>query len=362
MRYSVSEILKTIYKIFSSTTLTIVLLLFSCLIYLIGTVFPQGVSLDDYAKAGGKFLFFAKYFFVLNVFHSWYLGLIISILLLNLLLCTIKRIKDSKGLIKIFSIIYHLIFLSIILMLFISNRVSMEDEIQVEEGNTKYIELQKGEKIELHLNRFSISYTEVPDYMKQKGLWSRLKVIFLDEGARKIINQGEFHKSYRQFTADIEVNYKDREYKHLLRVNNSLVFSSYSLNLYSFEHLIEVKINDKTYNVKSGDEFVDDNSEKYKLSEVFSGNILHLDGSESFLEPEVSVYKKIGQNLWEQTGKLKKGFPIKINKVNFEFVDYNQSVVFGIKYDSTVKYFKVLSFLSIFFMLSVTMNKMRGKN
>lgn len=350
------------YRILSSTTLTLILLLFSCLIYLVGTIFPQGVSLDDYEKAGGKFLFLAKYFSVLNIFNSWYLKIIISILLINLLLCSIDRIKGSKGLTKIFSIFYHLIFLSIILMLFVSNMVSSESEIQVEEGNTASVELQKGDKIELHLNRFSISYTEVPDYIKQRSFMNRLKVIFLDEGVRKIINHNEPYRSYREFTADVDLDYNGKKYKHLLRVNNSLVFSSYSLNLFSFEHLIKVKINNKTYSVKSGDEFLDDKSERYKLSEVFTGNVLHLDGSESFLEPEVNIYKKIGQNSWEQIGILKKGLPIKISEIDFEFIDYNQSVLFGIRYDPTVKYLKVLSFLSIFFMFSVIIKRMRGKN
>ncbi len=361
MRYSYSEIFKVIYKILSSTTLTVVLMLFLCLIYLSGTIFPQGVSFDEYAKAGGKFLFLAKYFSVLDIFNSWYLRIIISIFLINLLLCSIDRARGSKGLTKILSTIYHLIFLPLILILFVSDLASTESEVLVEEGNTVSVELQNRDKIGIHLNRFSISYNEVPDYIKQRGLRSRLKVIFLDEGARKIINHNEFHRSYREFTADVEVNYKDSKYQHLLRVNNSLVFSSYSLNLFSFEHLIKVRINGKTYSVKSGDEFLDDNSNRYKLSEVFSGNVLHLDGSQSFLEPEVEIYKETGQNSWEQIGRLKKGVPVKINEINFEFIDYNQSVLFGIKYDPTVKYLKVLSFLSIFFMFFVIMNKMRGK-
>jgi hypothetical protein len=347
---------------FSSIYLTVILLFTLCLIYLTGTIFPQNVSIDDYIKAGGKFLFFAKYFSALDIFNSWFMIVIVSILCLNLMLCTIKRINKQIEFTKLFSVIYHLLFLLIILMLFVSNRVSLENEIQIQEGDAKEIELKTGEKIKVYLNRFLISYTEVPDYIKQKGFLNRLKVLFSNEGAHKIIDAEELKKSYREFTADVKVSYNGREYKHLLRVNNALAFSSYSLNLFSFEHAIMLKINGITYSVRAGEEFSDGGAEEYKVSEVFSGDLSRPDGSESVLEPEVIIYKKAEHNTWDKMGKLLKGKAININGVNFEFVDYNQYVVSGIKYDPTIKYLKFLSFLSIFLMVPVIINKMRGKS
>ncbi len=358
MRYSAQEVLRTTYRALSSTNLTIALLSFLCLIYLAATIFPQGISLDDYVKAGGKFLFFIKSLSLLNVFNSWYFLLILFLLFLNLVLCTITRIKGSKGIIKIFSIVYHFLFISIIILLVISWRIAKEGEVEVMEGDFKNIELRKGDIIGVRLNRFYIDYTEIPEYIKEKGLRNRLRAVFPNEKSPRIINPKEFRKSYREFTADVEVDYDGRKYKHLLRVNNSLTFSSYSLNLYSFEHLIELRINDRIYTVKSGEEFLTEVA-KYKFSEVFSGNILHIDGSGSFLKPEVTVYKRIG-NSWEEAVILEKGVPIEIDGVRFEFIDYTQSVFFGVKYDPAVRFLKVLSFLSIFFMFSVIMGKETG--
>ncbi len=358
MRYSVHGILRGTQRVLSSTSLTIVLLLLLSLVYLAVTIFPQGLSLDDYAKAGGKFLFFIKYFSLLNVFNTWYFLLTLFLLLLNLMLCTIARIKNSGGIIKVFSVVYHLLFLSIIITLLISWRVSVEDEVEVNEGGFKNIELKKGDVIGVRLKGFYVDYREVPEYINKKGLRNRLSIVIANEKSPEIINPERLRRAYREFTADVEVDYRGRKYKHLLRVNNSLTFSSYSLNLYSFEHLIELKINGKIYGVKSGEEFLVDGA-KYKLSEVFTGNILHIDRSESLLKPEVTVYKRSGDS-WSEAVILEKGVPVEIDGVKFEFIDYSQSVFFGVKYDPAVRVLKVLSFLSIFFMFSVIMGKIRG--
>jgi len=64
------------------------------LIFLMGTVFPQSSEpdrLEKYGDAGGRLVGLAGSLNLLNVFHSWYFGLLVLLFTLHVLLCSIHR-------------------------------------------------------------------------------------------------------------------------------------------------------------------------------------------------------------------------------------------------------------------------------
>lgn len=61
------------------------------LLYMVGTIFPQGGDIGEYAKAGGKYVAFVSFFDLLDFFSSPVFLLAALLLLLNLVVCTYKR-------------------------------------------------------------------------------------------------------------------------------------------------------------------------------------------------------------------------------------------------------------------------------
>ncbi len=64
-----------------------------CLVFLIGTVFPQGEDIDKYIKSGGKYVVIVRAFDFLDIFISPLFVFITIILLINLAVCLYDRLK-----------------------------------------------------------------------------------------------------------------------------------------------------------------------------------------------------------------------------------------------------------------------------
>ncbi len=82
-----------LYRIFSSLKTSVVILSIMCLIFLIGTIFPQGKDINEYIKAGGKYITVVRAFDFLDIFMSPLFIFITGILLINLALCLYDRLK-----------------------------------------------------------------------------------------------------------------------------------------------------------------------------------------------------------------------------------------------------------------------------
>jgi hypothetical protein len=64
-----------------------------CLIFLIGTIFPQGANIEDYIKAGGKYVPLVRGMDFLDIFMSPLFLIVTFILLLNLIICLYDRLR-----------------------------------------------------------------------------------------------------------------------------------------------------------------------------------------------------------------------------------------------------------------------------
>lgn len=86
-----SKTLRRAYTLLSSTTTAVCVLCLMTLFYLLGTVFPQGLSLAEYEKSGGAFVFLVTVFDLLELFTTPVFLALAFILLLNLLVCACDR-------------------------------------------------------------------------------------------------------------------------------------------------------------------------------------------------------------------------------------------------------------------------------
>ncbi len=80
-----------IYKKLSSLSASVYILGLMIFFYVIGTIFPQGENMDDYIKAGGKYIFLVNVFNLLDFFSSPLFLLLALILFLNLVICSYER-------------------------------------------------------------------------------------------------------------------------------------------------------------------------------------------------------------------------------------------------------------------------------
>jgi len=80
-----------IYKRFASLKTSCVFLGMLVGFYILGTIFPQGASFDDYIKSGGGWASFVIFFDLLNIFNTPGFFIVASLLFINLLICAFER-------------------------------------------------------------------------------------------------------------------------------------------------------------------------------------------------------------------------------------------------------------------------------
>jgi cytochrome c biogenesis protein ResB len=82
-----------LYKTFSSLKTSVYALAFLSLIFLIGTIFPQGENIEDYIKAGGKYITVVRALDFLDIFMSPIFLIAVAVLVVNLAVCLYDRFK-----------------------------------------------------------------------------------------------------------------------------------------------------------------------------------------------------------------------------------------------------------------------------
>lgn len=82
-----------IYVQLSSIRTSIYIIGLLAVFFMVGTIFPQGESFEEYEKAGGKFLFFVSAFDLLEFFSSPIFLLLSIVFAANLIICSYERYK-----------------------------------------------------------------------------------------------------------------------------------------------------------------------------------------------------------------------------------------------------------------------------
>jgi len=86
-----------LYRIFSSLKTSVFVLLFMGLIFLVGTIFPQGGNIEVYIKAGGRYAALVDTMDLLDIFMSPLFIFTAGILFINLAVCLYDRLKLFLG-------------------------------------------------------------------------------------------------------------------------------------------------------------------------------------------------------------------------------------------------------------------------
>jgi|Deesub1362B_J571_1020462.scaffolds.fasta_scaffold00080_30 hypothetical protein len=84
------------YKTLSSLKTSLWILGAMSICYILGTIFPQGVDLDSYVKAGGRYIWLVKQLNLLNIFISPLFIFLTLLLCLNLLVCILTRLVKFR--------------------------------------------------------------------------------------------------------------------------------------------------------------------------------------------------------------------------------------------------------------------------
>jgi cytochrome c biogenesis protein len=91
-----SRYLKSLWDLFASIRLTVVLLLTLAATSIFGTVIPQNESPEAYARNYGEPLFRVLDFLGLfDMYHSWWFQLLLVILTINIVVCSINRLSAT---------------------------------------------------------------------------------------------------------------------------------------------------------------------------------------------------------------------------------------------------------------------------
>ena len=103
------------WKILTTMRIAIILLITLGILASLGTLIPQGAPADFYLQYYGPYLGRLILFFILDQMYSswWFLGLG-ALFSLNLLLCSIRRIKSLKHIRDAGSVFLHLSILIIL--------------------------------------------------------------------------------------------------------------------------------------------------------------------------------------------------------------------------------------------------------
>lgn len=88
--------LDSMWNFFASVRLTVVVLLSLAILSIIGTLVPQNQSPSEYFQALGPFLYqIMATLDIFDMYHSWWFQGLIMVLVINIVICSIDRLKTS---------------------------------------------------------------------------------------------------------------------------------------------------------------------------------------------------------------------------------------------------------------------------
>ncbi len=342
-----------IYRHLASTKTAIYLLLVLSLFFLIGTIFPQGVGLEEYREAGGKFIFGARYLGFLNIFQSPLFLLAGLLLTLNTLVCTAERIivlarrrsgewhpgkegrrsyaipagsdipdlllrlkaalkkrgyklrreevSESGGTLTfargidltITSILFHAGIFLCLLLFYSTHYLSYENVLSLYPGETKEVELL-GEKMapfQLKLNEFSTLYEDNPKIAFPPKAHMKIAALISKAGEKAAFKLEPGAVAVSDWISDLSIQ---REGKEVLRkkveVNVPLRHGGFTFYQMGYDQEVELKVGGETRTISPGKPF-EGKQERLMISGVRHGTLNRIDGSSEKIKPFFSLYR-----------------------------------------------------------------------
>jgi cytochrome c biogenesis protein ResB len=361
--------LKKAFRFVTSTQLALIMIIFLIFCMILGTVFPQGGSLDEYIKAFGHRAFVRLApLGILDIFHAWYFIAAGIILYLNLFLGMLRRVfatarkrsllktrpenareipvEDFASLQKVLrkrgfrcgatyedarcaslfaargvprrwtSIFYHLFFGISIFGFLISALTKFDGNIDLEIGDVHTVPTSSDAmalyRIFREYDPESVKYVEVElkDYEMQY-LPTRM---------------GYFPKDY---ISTLVVRSAQKEKEMCVEVNRPLKFAGLTFFQWSYGQRFELEAGEETLSLEAGDAFtIDGIAGRFRTRTVFTGEVFTDSGVEDIV-PYTKLLHSEG-NEWQEVAELVLDEPVQVMGRNM--VLRNVKEVSGIHY------------------------------
>jgi hypothetical protein len=349
-----------IYRHLASIKTSVYLLFILFIFFLIGTIFPQGVELERYREAGGRFIFAAKYLGLLNIFETPLFLISGLLLVVNTLLCTIERVialsrkkaeaghfsrkgqksyritedtdipalqEDLKvGLVKrgfrflredktgtgrsitfgrginlaVTSILFHAGILVCILLFFATHYFAYENYLTLYPGETKEVVLPGGKvaPFQLKLNGFSTTYEDNPKIEFPEQAHLKIAVLLQKPGEGATFKLPEGAIAVSDWVSDLSVLQGDREMaRENIEVNVPLRYRGLTFYQMGYDQEVELIIRGKKERISPGKPIPGKKGENLTISNVKHGTLTRLDGKKEKIKPYLSLYRlKEGEN------------------------------------------------------------------
>lgn len=347
-------------KIITSIKTSILLLGVMCIFFLLGTIFPQGATIDEYIKAGGKYVGFVRTFNLLNLFSSPLFLLVSLIFLLNLVCCTVSSahriIKQGISSNSILSLGFHIAIVLCFAGFWLTYFYSYEGEITVPVGERKALE--RG--LEIELLSLETEYYQKPRLQYPKDKIERWKTALGIGGRRPTfeINDNLQPKDWRARVVLYRDGKKVKE--KVIEVNDPLRWGGFVFYLMGIEHRISMREG------KGGSEFTVSSekpfnigNEIFRVSKLMMGRVFRRDGSVEEIKPYIVLSRgKADRKETKETLIIKIGEAIDIGGVSITPSKVYEDVVFSYRWDPGVPVLFVGSFLFLILLSGKVIKKL----
>ncbi|RMG58398.1 MAG: hypothetical protein D6713_07880 [Deltaproteobacteria bacterium] len=390
-----------IYRLLTSTKTAVIVLLVLVLFFLIGTVFPQGASVEEYEKAKGTFLFAARYLGVLHIFSTPLFFAAALFLGLNTFFCTLERFRgilrkrgnpspaggtilreaegftadeiteilhkeglrlrkkeEREGEIRLhfrrgpslvgLSVLFHGLIVLSIGAFFHTYLFSYENYLSLGPGETADVTVpaEKEPLFTIRLDDFRTVYVDNPEITFPRAPLLRIaSIISPDEETRFTLPEGAV--SVDDWISRVTVLRKGEEVAQAdVLVGRPLSYGGVKLYQMGYDQKITLRVGKEKLSVEPGKPF-SVGKEKFVVSAARHGEWRRLDGTKGKVKPHVTLYRVTGKGRYdrEKVTRLFKGKPEKVGKNRFLFQDFSEKSVFSYRVDPAVSFLSVAAFL-----------------
>lgn len=342
---------KRIYRFGASTQLMLILVALLVFFMVLGTIFPQGGSLEDYIRAFGHRTFMRLApLGVLDIFHTWYFIAVGVMLYVNLFLCLLRRgitrrrahapfrakptgghqipagdfAAVKNGLRKLgfryrvafdndkaasliarrgfprqlVSTCFHFFFGISIIGFVLSAVTKFEGSIDFEVGDVHSVPTASED---MALYRFFREF----DPSNVKFIELELKDYEMQYVPSRM---GYFPRDY---ISTLVARCGDREKEMRVEVNRPLKFSRLTFFQWSYTQRFDLVVDEDTISLEAGDEFpLDGIGGMFMTRTVFVGKVFSEEGVSDLVPYTKLYYREAGG--WEELAKLVEDEPVEI--------------------------------------------------
>jgi cytochrome c biogenesis protein len=327
-----------LYRTFTSTKTSVVILAAMSLFLLVGIVLPQDGDYDRYAQAEGKFLGAVKALRLLEVFSSPLFLIASFFFLANILICASDRIRKKAN---PFSVILHLGLILFCAGAAASVLFSFEGEIYLYPGEEATIDTSSGSlRLGLEEFRTELLLTRELDYPKKKAERpaTSLRVAL---GAEELKYLPEDKYVVKDWKSVIVVDGA----RKTIEVNHPFTYEGVTFYQSSFAKKLDLRIEDKKHEVELFQKlYLPELQGELHIKDVISG-VLYENGSTREITPVISLgFSPAGENLTQEYRVLL-GSSFQIKDKTLVLENLREASGISYRYDPGVPYLWLASLL-----------------